>query len=405
MAPSGFVSTWLPLQQEHATGKEALFNLLRGDIHRGPMWTDDAEAPGDLLMSPWQELPPGEYTAVMQLFHPGAEGARAGTLLVEDGGGHTLAEAVVSTRGQRHGGWQRELIAFRLAAPTRARIRFRYDGGLPLWTGTLHLTRSGPRPIYVIGHNRNTPEQVDRSLAKGANAIEGDFSYRHGRLMVAETPPYPGWTEISEPSVWLRHLAARMDEVAFIYFDCKPDEVPGNDFYRFGRELAEHILAAGIAPRSCLFSVPDLQGRDLFRGIADGGFAASATGMDGLHKSQPRDASPDLWAQTARELRLRFLGLGRPSVDITTPLPLWWSPLRETVVARDGAGGYPTKIVYWSLDDEEAMRKVLDIGVDGVIVDHEDRLCSVLEEQPYRQFCRKAVPGDWNPEKAHGTEG
>lgn len=405
MAQGGFVSTWLPLQQEHSAGKEAHFTLLRGDIHRGRMWTDDDGAPGDLLMSPWQELPSGDYTAVLQLFHPGEQVLRVGTLIAEDEGGRRLAERTVSTRGQEHGDWQRELIAFRLAAPTRARIRFHYDGSVPLWTGTLHLTRSGPRPIYIIGHNRNTPEQVERSLEKGANAIEGDFSFRDGKLMVAETPPYPGWLEISEPSVWLSYLQARRNRWAFLYIDCKLDKVPGEDFYRYGRQLGELILAAGIEPRVCLFSIPDLRGRDLYRGVADAGFGGSATGVDGLHQSQPRDAPPDLWAKTAQSFHLPFLGLGRPSIDITTPLALWWAPLRETVVARDTASGFPKKIVYWSLDDKDGMRKVLDLGVDGIIVDHEDRLSLVLEEEPYRQFCRRAAPGDWEPMRAHGIDG
>lgn len=400
----GFVSTWLPLQQEHSTGKEANFTLLRGDIHRGPMWTEHERASGDLLMSPWQQLPAGDYTAVLQLFSPESEKVRVGTLIAEDDGGRRLAEQAVSTRGQDFGDWQRELIAFRLAAPTRARIRFHYDRSVQLWTGTLHLTRSGPRPIYIIGHNRNTPEQVERSLASGANAIEGDFSYRHGKLMVAETPPYPGWLETSEPKSWLSYLQARKSKWAFIYIDCKLDNVPGDDFYRYGRVLGELILGAGIAPHSCLFSVPDLRGRDLFRGVADAGFGESAIGVDGLHQSQPREAPPDLWAQTAQEFRLSFLGLGRPSIDFTTPLPLWWKALRETVVARDMAGGYPKKLIYWSLDDKDGMRKVLDLGVDGIIVDHEDRLAQVLEEQPYRQFCRRAVPSDWEPLKAHGVE-
>lgn len=404
MALTGFVSTWLPLQQEHSVGKEANFTLLRGDIHRGPMWTDNDGAAGDLTMSPWQELPAGGYTAVLQFFHPGREGLPVGTLLAENEAGQCLAERAVSTRGQEHGDWQRELIAFRLAAPARVRVRFRYAGSVPLWTGSLHLTRSGPRPIYVIGHNRNTPEQVERSLEKGANAIEGDFSYRHGKLMVAETPPWPGWMETSEADVWLSYLQARKDRWAFLYIDCKPDNVPGDDFYRFGREVGELILAAGIDRRRCLFNVPDPKGRDLFRGVADAGFGGSAMGMDGLHKSQPRDAPPDLWAKTAAELKLSFMGLGRPSFDITTPLALWWPALRETVVARDSGSGYPSMIVYWSLDEKDGMRKVLDLGVDGVIVDHEDRLCEVLQEEPYRQFCRRAELSDWEPLKAHGID-
>lgn len=46
MAGQGFVSTWLPLQQQHEVGAEAVFDPLRGDIDRGPMWTDAHGQPG-----------------------------------------------------------------------------------------------------------------------------------------------------------------------------------------------------------------------------------------------------------------------------------------------------------------------------------------------------------------------
>lgn len=401
---TGFISTWLPLQQEHATGREALFDLFRGDIHRGRMWTDANFAPGDLAMSPWQTLPAGDYTAVLQIFHSGQKGLRVGTLIAEADGPRSLAEQEVTTHGQDFGDWQRVLVAFQLAAPTRVRVRLRYDGRHPLWTGTLHLTRSGPRPIYVIGHNRNTVEQVDRSLELGANAIEGDFSYRDGRLMVAETPPWPGFMETTDASVWLRHLWSRRDRWAFVYLDCKTDSTPNKDYYRFGRELAERVRDAGIDPRVCLFNVPDAQAKDLFRGVADAGFGASPRCIDGLERSSPEGGPPTAWAEEARKDQLQVLGLGRPNWDPTTAVARWWEPLRATVTARD-TGSYPKKVIYWSLDDKDSMRKLLDLGMDGLIVDHEDRLCQVLEEEPYRRFCRRAKPNEWAPFQAHGIDG
>jgi hypothetical protein len=90
---------------------------------------------------------------------------------------------VVVARDHDFGDWQRDIIGFGLAEPRRVRIRFRYDGGISAWTGSLHLTRSGARPIHIIGHNRNTREAIDRSLALGANRIEGDFGRR--RLLSA----------------------------------------------------------------------------------------------------------------------------------------------------------------------------------------------------------------------------
>src|SRR5262245_24140307 len=64
---TGYTSTFLVKQQEHAAGKEAFFNLLHGDLHRGTEWTDQDGKAGDLASSPWQVFPPGDYTALLQL--------------------------------------------------------------------------------------------------------------------------------------------------------------------------------------------------------------------------------------------------------------------------------------------------------------------------------------------------
>jgi hypothetical protein len=150
--------------------------------------------------------------------------------------------------------------------------------------------------------------------------------------------------------------------------------------------------------------VPDPSGAALFRAVADGGFGASVEGMDGLHGTQPRDAPPELWARAAGEYQLSVVGLGRPSWDVTTPIHLWFPAVQDVVTARDGGAIHPKKIFHWSLSDEGEMRKVLDLGVDGIIVEREDRLCAVLEEEPYRSFCRRASPSEWDPRRAHGVD-
>jgi hypothetical protein len=404
MAAQGFVSTWLPLQQEHEVGAEAAFDVLRGDIDRGPMWTDAHRQPGNLALSPWQTLPTGDYTCLLQLWQPHGAGLAVGTLLAEDEAGQVLGSTPVVTRAHDFGDWQRDLVRFRLTAPARVRVRFRYDGQHPLWTGLLHVTRGAQRPVYVIGHNRNTPAQVDRSLAAGANAIEVDFSYREGKLLVAEVFPFPGWEETSQPAEWLRHVQTRRGDWAFLYFDCKPNHVPDSNFYQFGVELAGLVRDAGIDPRCCLFSVSDPASRELFRGVRDNGFAESACCMDGLHNSQPRQAPPDLWPKTALEEKLAVIGLGRIPLDLTTPLALWWPATQAAVAARDAAADYPKKVIYWTLAHRDGIRKMLDLGVDGIIAEQEGVLCEVLQEEPYRSFCRRADPSKWEPLTAHGVD-
>src|SRR5216684_1239349 len=189
---AGFASTWLALQQEHSVGHKALDDPLRGDRRRGEEWTDSGRRSGDLAMSPWQVLPPGDYTALLQVWTEKAN-VNVGRLLAEDDGGHVLAEVPIVTAPEEFGDWQRALIAFHLDAAARVRLRFPHNGATSIWTGAIHLTRSGRRPIFIVGHNRNTPEQANRSLDNGANAIEVDLSYRDGKIMAAEVPPLKGW--------------------------------------------------------------------------------------------------------------------------------------------------------------------------------------------------------------------
>ena len=404
MTTHGFESTWLPGQQEHGAGREAHFDILRGDLHRGPMWTEHGREAGDLVRSPWQVLPPGNYTALLQLWHHGTLNQEVGILLAETDGGRTLAELPIVTRSHHFGDWQRELISFQLGGKDRVRIRLRYNGHVSIWTGSLHLTRSGARPIHIIGHNRNTRAAIDRSLALGANSIEGDFSYRHGNLMVAETPPFPGWMETSAPAEWLAHLQSRRASWAFIYFDCKLAGVPDNDFYRFGQELCALIRAAGISPAACLFSVGDGRGLNLLRAVKDSGFAESASGMDGLNDGNPEHATPASWPQAASEYQLQCIGLGRAAIEVTKPLAHWLPSLQATVAARDSGNGWPKKVIFWTLEEKDGMRKVLDMGADAVIAEREDRLCEVISEEPYRHFCRRADPTEWTPFQAYGID-
>jgi hypothetical protein len=400
---AGFASTWLARQQEHSVGHKALFHLLRGDLHRGEEWTDSRKQPGDLAMSPWQVLPPGDYTALLQVWTKQAD-KNAGRLIAENDSGQVLAELPVITAPEEFGDWQRLLIAFRLDAAARVRIRFQYNGALPIWTGAIHLTRSGRRPIFIIGHNRNTPSQVDESLSDGANAIEVDLSYRDGKIMAAEEPPFPGWKEVSEAGDWLRHAQGCKDQWAFLYIDCKTKNVPGNDFYGYGKAISKLISDAGIEPKRCMFSIPDASGIDIHCAARDSGFKESSFAIDGIDGGVPQHKNPQDWPNAAERYKLEVIGMGRAAfVKLIIQLKHWWPAVQATVAARD-AGRLPKNVIFWSLTEKASMRKLLDLGVDGIIADKEENLVAVLQEEPYKQFCRRAEPSDWDPFHAFGID-
>ena len=61
--------------------------------------------------------------------------------------------------------------------------------------------------------------------------------------------------------------------------------------------------------------------------------------------------------------------------------------------ARD-RGGSVAKAYYWTLSAKSAIRKMLDLGVDGIVVNDPQALREVLAEEPYRGLCRLATPAD-----------
>ncbi len=222
--------------------------------------------------------------------------------------------------------------------------------------------------------------------------------------MAAEVPPLPGWTEISEADVWLRHAQACRDRWAFIYIDCKLHEIPDNDFYRYGQAIAALFRDAGMDPRRCMFSIPDASGIDIHHAAKASGFKESSFAIDGIDNNQPVHAKPEDWAAAAAMYELQVVGMGRAAIEIEKPLALWWESVAATVEARDAGQPYPKNVIFWSLHEKDGMRKILDLGVDGIIADREDQLRDVLDEAPYRHFCRRAEPADWNPFRAFGVD-
>jgi hypothetical protein len=320
-----------------------------------------------------------------------------GSLIVEDSDGTVLAQQDVVTGESDFGDWQRSLLRFSLGSPTSVRLRFAYNGACPLWTGALRLSRGAPRLVYIIGHNRNTPAQASASLDAGANALEVDLSYRHGRIMAAELAPFPGWTETSELSEWLACIQARRSDWAFLYLDCKVRDVPNDDFYRYGKDIVALLRASGVDSTRCLFNMPERRGVALYQGVKDCGFAGAGFCMDGIDDNQPTAAHVGDWVTTAQELRLDAVGMGRIALELDKPLERWWPIIAATTAARDAGAPYPRQVIFWSLHEKPGIRKMLDLGVDGIIVDREDHARDVLKEPTYQQLVRLARPGEWKP--------
>lgn len=386
------ITLWLPEHQLHPIGRMAKQNLLRGDVARGPMWTKDGEI-GNLAVSSDEELEAGSWTGLVQVWHAQKVGEKLGEFVAEKEDGTVLHRQDVVAEPIGLGGWQRAVVRFGLATPTKVRLRLKVTTEERVWSGLMRL-QQGLRPIYLVGHNKNTPDQLNASMKNGANAMEVDVGHRNGTMLAAESIPLPGWMQTSPLPEWFASAKKHFDQMAFIYFDCKMDHVPNNDFRAFGKALGEAVKEAGIAPERCLFAVGDPNGAALFAGLSEAGFGESCKGMDGLHTGDPSSVAPTYWAHVAKEQHLQSIGTGRSNLEFYKLLSDWWAPIRETVLARDN-GRAPRYIIHWTLQERENMRKILDLGVDGIITDQEDVLRDIFMEEPYKHLCRAATVADW----------
>jgi len=71
----------------------------------------------------------------------------------------------------------------------------------------------------------------------------------------------------------------------------------------------------------------------------------------------------------------------------------WLEPVSYTTNLRD-RDQVLKKVYYWTLNSEDSMRKMLDLNVDGIIVNTPSTLIAVLGSEPYAQMYRLATIND-----------
>src|ERR1017187_4603821 len=213
----------------------------------------------------------------------------------------------------------------------------------------------GPRPFYRVGHNPNSIPQVRAALNGGANAIEPDvnaYADRPNELCIGEASiidPLHGCEPDAPPLAQyldaLHDIALQRPELTLVVFDCKP-------------KIA--------TPELGLTLLTEIRNRLTFD-----------TGLNVIISVSDR-------SQGAIFDRIRQ-GLG-PSVR----------PSMERACEFRAATGLLQFIYVWSVNDDDAMREYLRIGVDGFITDSLPKLNAILQEDEFRNAFRSPTRLD-NP--------
>lgn len=396
------VTSFNPLDQLHRQGTQN---------HVGTLgWVWHKTGPSQEMLSVETSLPAGRYHALVQLAPGGRKGRHCATISVQTGGGE-IASRRVDTEAYTRGDWQRALVPFTTASRAVVKIAVTAaDNGEELDTGAVSITPAGQRPFYVIGHMCNTVEKAYNAVKAGANAIEIDitpvlkdgkisFDVFHGPTVI---DPFP------DPRIpFARYVSGIIENgvanrVALLQFDIKPES--GINNYDYGFRLAQEAKQLGIGVERAFFSVEDpAAARDFYRGVKDAGMfnGACEASINGIVTSPDSRTDPSIWYNVGRRRAdATFLGVGIDSHVITSPMRAWLEPVSYTTVMRD-RHQLLKKAYYWTLDSPESMRKMLDLNVDGIIVNDPARLVAVLREQPYAQMFRLATVND-SPNTVHG---
>ena len=145
-------------------------------------------------------------------------------------------------------------------------------------------------------------------------------------------------------------------------------------------------------------SVPEMGMTPFFDGMTGAGTGRS---VDGLTTFVNSNDVVSTWVLPAQTAQLTWSGLGISASELRVTQK-WTLPVAGLVRARE-TRAFPKKVDYWTVADEWEIRRMLDLGVDGLIADSIPVLRRVLASEPYRTIYRYADTGDSSLEKFGGT--
>jgi glycerophosphoryl diester phosphodiesterase len=220
------------------------------------------------------------------------------------------------------------------------------------------------RPIYVIAHRCNDPEDIGRAVSQGANAIECDLQYDATTGQIFVNHDYAIGTNIFE---WLNH-AKRIahlygDKFALIIFDTKfaagRDPAISGPVLRRVRDLVREVLTSGPNPINVLYSISDYDKR-----------AALAPIMNDL---RPNEGVAIDENDEPAEVEAHFSRLGVANVwygdGIFTAGVKDVYPYVEKGARLRDANKKIKKVYVWTLASKTSIRKFIkEAKADGVMV-------------------------------------
>jgi hypothetical protein len=359
-------------------------------------------------------LGPGKYAVLVQYKENDrlGEGTALGdvTLLDHAGGAvskrQLLGRLIVASDHQvGAGGWRRAYLRFEVAEASPVRtIRVENALGKGEWQfGLVAIHREG-RPFYAIAHNPDSIEALDKAMAEGANALEPDLRESKDKPALADaadeslavTEELLGHAVTlngqSKFGAYLRELNAKAAHKLIIW-DTKVGA--SKDYAAVGASIRRVIDREHFDLSKSVFNVADPSMAPMWQAFADR--PAVGRAYDGVFEQVHSHTAAE-WMKPVRDLKLTFQGLGvTPQLQVTEK---WSVPISVYVRAREQEE-FPKKIYFWTVNEANAIRRMLDLGIDAMITDEIALLRSILREAPYDSIYTFAGDDD-DPSAKHG---
>jgi glycerophosphoryl diester phosphodiesterase len=273
-------------------------------------------------------------------------------------------------------------------------VIYRPDGRA-IWA--THTVYSEKRPFYVIAHRCNDAERVQAAIHEGANAIECDLQYNgtHNVFVVNHDTDLFYQRDALIPYLQrVRAMAQADSRLALIIFDCKfAKETPAVPLLETIRvHLTDHV------PVKVVISIADYDKRSFFMPLKDRLRPNEFLAID-EHEHSGNVARFFAW-----EMRISqyAYGYGISASEALRPgIP---AIMMEAVAQKYADPDRRFSMVYvWTVQNQQSMRRYLNIGVDGIFVDNVRALREVLAEPEFQKL-RMALRSDpLTAEPAHAA--
>jgi hypothetical protein len=361
-------------------------------------------------------LEAGDYRAIAQVFHKQYAGKPLGSISVKDSAGTVLQQNAVTSDvfpKYENGGYQRVTLDFTVPSPVQARqIEFYDQNNHYLWLGAISILKK-QRPFYIMGHHANTKDKADNYVNDGANHIECDIhpvlnsdsdgkDYSFYAVHFANDEFTRQYTNSDGIEFYFQNIKAHMDagRIQLITLDCKETlirEAPTllanvADMKKYGKSLANLMTKCGIPPERVLMCVPEAYVDDLIAGATEANFKCGVDAYCSLDGGNRNFDEIKGWCDRLEAKKTTFADIGKDeAVRGEFFRYAYW--LNEVIKRRD-TGSQIKNVYFWTVNNEQDMRNMLDYGVDGILTDYPATLKSLLNEQQYAGVYRIADKGD-----------